>query len=119
LVFAREVSDSLAGLAKKLDAEVAKHGKRKMAAAIVVLSSDSSVEAKIKEMKEAQGLTNVSLALETSEAGPRGYNINKDADVTVLLYNKHKVEVNHAYKKGEFNDKAVATVVSDLPRIVK
>jgi len=109
----------LAGLAKKLDAEVAKQGKKKMGVAIVILSSDSSAEAKIKEMKEAQGLKNVSLALETSDAGPRGYNIAKDADVTVVLYSKHKVEVNHAYGKGEFNDSAAEKVLGELPKIMK
>ena len=31
----------------------------------------------------------------------------KDADVTVVLYNQHKVKANYAFKKGELKDKDI------------
>ena len=40
-------------------------------------------------------------------AGPSGYDIPKEADVTVVLYTKRNVKVNHAFKKGELTEKDV------------
>jgi hypothetical protein len=50
-------------------------------------------------------------------AGPTAYKVAKDAEVTVILYNKRKVEANHAYRKGDFNAKALDTVIDDLSKI--
>ena len=40
-----------------------------------------------------------------------------DADVTVLLYVNKTVKVNHAFKKGELNDEAIAKVLKDVPKM--
>ena len=51
-------------------------------------------------------------------AGARGYNISKEANLTVVLYNKREVKANHAYKKGEFKAKDVNTIIKDVSKIV-
>ena len=42
--------------------------------------------------------------------GPKAYKVAKDADVTVIFYNERKVEANHAFKKGELDEKAIDAV---------
>ncbi|HQR43265.1 MAG TPA: hypothetical protein PLX97_11290, partial [Gemmatales bacterium] len=74
----------MAGLVKKLDAEVAKAGKGKLCAAVIFLSDDDDMKDKIAKFKEANGLKHVSLALDGSK-GPESYKIAKEADVTALL----------------------------------
>lgn len=51
-------------------------------------------------------------------AGPKAYNVSKDADVTVVLYVDRKVKANHAFKKGELTDKDIEKFVSEVPMIV-
>lgn len=117
MIFAREVNDSLTSLVKKLDAEVAKQGKKKMAALVIILSDDASgVEASLKDLASKHNIKNVSLAIE-SPAGPGPYKIAKDAAFTCILYKQHKVLVNHAFGKGEFDDKGVEKVCADLPKL--
>jgi len=116
MIFAREVNEPLTGLLKKLDSEVAKSDK-KMGAFIVLLTKDEAAEKKLKEIATKEKITHVSLATMENPSGPPEYKVAKDADVTVVLYKAQKVEANRAYKKGEFDDKAVAEVLSDLPKI--
>ena len=51
-------------------------------------------------------------------AGPKAWKIAKDADVTVILYSKGKVAVNHAFKKGDFKSGDIEKVVGGLPKIL-
>ena len=115
IVFARDLNDPLASLAKKLDAEV---GKNKATKALVMLMTDEDgAEKKLKEFAEKHGAKNVNFGVD-NPAGPNGWKIAKDADVTVVLYKARKIQANHAYKKGEFDDKAVETVMGSMPKIV-
>lgn len=115
LVFAREINDPLASLAKKLDAEV---GKNKSTKALIMLLTDSdSGEKQLKEFNQKNGLKNVNLGVDNPQ-GPPAWKIAKEAEVTVVLYKARKVQANHAFGKGEFNDKAVETVLGSLPKIV-
>jgi hypothetical protein len=116
MIFAREISDPLTSLVKKLDAECAKSNK-KMGAFVVLLSSDEGAEKKLKELAEKEKLKHVSLATMENADGPPAYKVAKDADVTVVLYKASKVEANHAFKKGDFNDKGVEAVIGDLTKI--
>jgi hypothetical protein len=120
LIFAREVSGPLVTLAKKLDAQVAKNKSARLRAVVVVLSEDEGTEAKLKELSRKEGIRNVSLAL-LEPAGPkrpRHYKLSPAADVTVVLYRKRRVAANHAFKKGELDEKAIGAVLRDVPRIV-
>ena len=44
--------------------------------------------------------------------------IAKDAAVTVVLYNKRNVKVNHAFKKGEMKPADVDKIVGELSKIL-
>jgi hypothetical protein len=113
MVFARKIDDSLTSLVKKLDAA---SKEKKICSFIVVLSDEEKAEDQLKSLAEKNSIKKTVLALD-NVTGPQQYKVAKDAEVTVILYNKRKVEVNHAYRKGEFNTKAIDTVIDDLAKI--
>ena len=117
MVFAREVSDSLTSLVKKLDEAAAKNSKAGLVTFTVVCNDDEKTEDKLKELAKKEKLTKVVLTIDTNKAGPYN-NFDKEADVTVMLYVKKKVKVNHTFKKGELKDKDVETVIKDLDKIL-
>jgi len=117
MIFAREVSDNLTSLVKKIDAETAKNKSANMGSFVVFLSDDEKLGDKVKALAEKEGIKNCIFSID-NPAGPKGYNVDKDADVTVVLYNKRKVESNHSFKKGQLNSKAIEAIVADVPKIL-
>jgi hypothetical protein len=108
----------LTSLVKKLDAAIADHKDAKMGSFVVVMTDDTDkMEKALKDMAEKEKLTKVVLTID-SPAGPEDYKISKDADVTVLLYNKKKVVKNLAFAKGKFDSKAVDAIAGDLKSIL-
>ena len=114
MIFAREINDSLTSLVKKLDKASADNN---MGSFVVFLSNDEGLEQKLKDLAKKENLKNTILTID-NVSGPKGYDIAKDADVTVVLYVRKTVKVNHAYKKGEFTDKDVNQIVKELPKIL-
>ena len=118
MIFAREVSDPLTSLVKKIDAATASNKSNKMGSFIVFLNDDEDLEKKLKGIAEKEKLENIVLTIETKKDGPPAYKIAKEADVTVVLYTKGEVKANYAFKKGELKDKDVDQIVSDLSKIL-
>ena len=85
---------------------------------VIFLSDDEKIKDQAVALADKEKIKNTIFAID-NVAGPNGYNISKDAEVTVLFYTGGKVQANHAYRKGEFNAKAVAAIVKDLPKIQK
>ena len=116
-MFAREVTPGLTGLVKKLESATAAHSADKLKAVVVVLSGDEKMEGRLKELAERERLKNGVLAVESPE-GPGKYNIAKDVDVTVLLYEKKKVKRDFAFGKGKLTDKEADAVVGAVKDIL-
>ena len=112
MIFAREVSDNLTGLVKKIDAATEKNSSCNMGSFVVFLNDDESLEKKLQEMAKKIILTT------DNPAGPRGYDIPKDADITVVLYNKRKVASNFAFRKDELKSADIEKIVADLKKIL-
>lgn len=117
MIFAREISDGLTSLVKKIDAATADNSKCKMGSFVVFCSDEESLEKKLKDLAEKEGLKHIVLTID-QPAGPKSYKIAKDADLTVVLYNKHNVKANYAFKKGELKDSDVETIVAGLKEIL-
>lgn len=115
LVFARNTDKPVAELIKKLDSAVAKAGQEKMGAAVVFLSSEDNIKDVVSKMQTENGIKNVSLAVDGPQ-GPAAYKIAKEADVTVIIYNKKKVLANHAFDK--FDDTCVEKVKASLTKVL-
>jgi hypothetical protein len=117
MIFARQVTPQLRTLLKKIDAATAQHSGCSMGSFVVFLSDDESLEPKLKDIAKEDGLKKIVLSIDNS-GGPKGYNVARDADVTVVLYTDHVVKANHAYKPGALKDKDIAQVVSDVTKIL-
>jgi hypothetical protein len=116
MIFAREVNDPLTGLVKKVDEINEKHGK-KMGSFVVYCSDEEGLKEKLEKLAKDKSLTKTVLTID-NPAGPEDYHIEKDAEVTVILYVNRKVKVNRAYKKGEFKAEEIDKIVADLPKIL-
>ncbi len=117
MIFAREINDTLTSLVKKIDAATVENKSKKMGSFVVFCSDDGDLEAKLKDLAKNEKLEKIALTID-NPSGPPGYNVAKEADVTVVLYKNKKVEVNYAFKKGELKDKDVDQILSDLPKIL-
>lgn len=116
MIFAREINDSLTSLVKKVNAANEKNSR--MGSFVVFLSDEDGLKDKVKKLADKEGIKKTPLTID-NPAGPDGYNIAKDADVTVVMYVNKKVKANHAFKKGELNDAKIERVLSDLPKILE
>jgi len=117
VVFAREVTPQVTRLIKKLDECTAKNAECKMGSYVVFLSDKEGLDKELKELADREKLEHIVLSID-NPAGPQEYKISKDADVTVLLYTKHIVKSNYAFKKGELKDQDIDAIVKDVPKIL-
>ena len=117
MVFAREISDSLTGLVKKIDAATAANKSARMGSFVIFCSDEEGLEKQLKGLAAKEGIKHTVLAID-NPTGPPGYTVPKEADVTVMLYTRHTVKANHAFKKGELKDKDVEAIVKDLDKIL-
>lgn len=85
---------------------------------VIFLSDDENIKDVAVKFAEKHNVKKCVFAID-NVAGPKAYNISKDAEVTVLLYTGGEVKANHAYRKSDFNAKAVEAIVKDLPKIQK
>jgi uncharacterized protein (DUF2126 family) len=117
MIFAREVSDPLTSLVKKIDAATAKNSDCRMGSFVVFLNDDENLEKKLKDLAKKDKIDKTVLAI-ASPRGVSGYDIPKDADITVVLYTKRNVKANYAFKKGELKDADIEKIVGDVSKIV-
>jgi hypothetical protein len=119
MVFAREVTPEVTKLIRQLDACTCKNDGCSMGSFVVFLSDKEEDLAKqLKEMAKENDLKKIVLSID-NPAGPKGYKVAREADVTVVLYTNHTVKSNHAFKKGQLSDKDIDGIVSDISKITK
>jgi hypothetical protein len=117
MIFARETSDSLAKLIKKIDACTAKNSKCSMGSFVVFLNDSEGLDKKLKDMAEKAKIKHTVLSID-NPAGPKGYEVSKKADITVVLYTDRVVKANYAFKKGALKDKDIENIVADVKKIL-
>jgi hypothetical protein len=117
MVFARNVNPQIASLLKKLDEATAKNAQANMGSFAVFCSDQEGLEGTLKDLAAKQGLKKLVLSIDNA-AGPKGYEIARDADVTVVLYNEFTVRANYAFKAGELNQRDIDSIARDVAKIV-
>jgi hypothetical protein len=117
MILARGTSDPLTALLKKLDAANKEQGK-KMTSFVVFLNDQTGLDAKLKALADKEKIQTTLMAIDNPK-DTAGESVPKDADVTIVLFVKHKVKVNRAYRKGEFKAEDVEKVLKDLPKILE
>ena len=103
----------MTSLVKKVDAA---SKEKKVKSFVVLLNDEEKLPEQLKSLAEKEGIKTTVFSVD-NPAGPKGYNINKNAEVTVLLYKGQKVEANHAYGKGQLNAQAITAIVNDISKI--
>lgn len=116
MVFARESSDALAKLVKKIDEATLKNKDKEMGSFVVFLSDADGLDKKLAEMASKAKIEKTVLSID-NPAGPDKYKVAADADITVVLYVDRKVKANYAFKKGELKDADIEKVLADVSKI--
>lgn len=116
VVFARDVTPQVAKLLKKLDAETVKSNS--MGSYAVFCSDTQGLEEKLKDVAGKAKLSKLILSID-NPAGPKEYNIAKDAEVTVVLYREFNVRANFAFAKGQLRDSDIEAIASSVSKITK
>ena len=117
MIFARELTDPLLKLIARIDEVTGKHKDQEMGSFVVLLSEDEELKGKLEAAAKKLALKHTILAID-APAGPDGFKIAKEADVTVVLYERHKVQANHALAKGELTNQAIEAILADVPKIL-
>lgn len=117
-IFTRKIDDNVTRLIKDIDSKV---GKNKELRAFVVLLTDDpdAAEAKLVALARKNKIENVPLTIFDGQSGPPSYKIQKDAEVTVLMWNNHQVKVNHGFAKGQLDKKSAKSVSGDVKKILE
>ena|SRR5438132_1284414 len=117
MIFARDLNEPVTKLIKKIDAATTEHSDARMGSFVVFLSDDENLQKKAKEVAEKEKIKKCVLSVD-NPAGPQSYNVSKDAEVTVVLYNARNVKANYAFGKGELDDKGIEKILADVTKIL-
>jgi hypothetical protein len=116
VVFARSTSDQLGKLLTKLEAAGVAHKDSGYKVWMTQLAETADLDA-LARWAQKQGLKTVPVGVFEDADGPPSYKLNKDAEVTVMLFTKQKVMANFAFRQGELTDKAIEEVVKAVPQL--
>jgi hypothetical protein len=116
MVFAKADAANLASLVKQLDKLVADKKDAKLFAVVnLVAEKPDDLKEEAKKFVEKNELKNVALTVTKPESA-KGWKINADADVTVMVYKDKKVTANHAAKSGGIDKKLIEAVLADASK---
>lgn len=119
-VFTREITPEVAALVKEIDQSVGQNADKKMAGFVVLLTDDADAGAKqLAKLAEEQKITKVPLTVFDGAAGPEKYKIAKDAAVTVMMWNKGRVEVSEGYAAGKLSADEAKKAAGQTDKILK
>jgi hypothetical protein len=118
-IFTREINESVASLIKQIDSTVGANQDKHMSAFVVLLTNDADAGAKqLADLAAKEGIKNTPLTVFDGQTGPEKYKIAKDAAVTVLMWNKGTVAVNHAFTDAKLSSEQVKSVSGDTSKIL-
>jgi hypothetical protein len=118
-VFTRSITDEVAGLIQQIDAKVEANKEKDMHGFVVLLADDADAAGKqLAKLAEEKHIKNLPLTVYEGKAGPEEYKLSKDAAVTVLMWNKGRVQVNHAYGTANLAADDVKQITGDTSKIL-
>jgi hypothetical protein len=118
-VFTREITPEVTALIQNIDASVSAHKDQSMSAFVVLLTDDADAGAKkLAKLAADAKVKNVPLTVFDGQAGPEEYKLSKDAAVTVMMWNKSRVEATHAFAAGKMTADDVKKVAADTSKIL-
>jgi hypothetical protein len=142
MVFVRErpagKDDAVFDLLKKLDESLAKYQAEGLAAFVVYLSPDAQSSITNEKAEEVDKVLEEEERREKLKArmapvgeqfkrlivclypaeGHRGYELSPKTEVTVVLYDRLKVEANYTFPMGQFNAQSVEQVMQGVEKLM-
>jgi hypothetical protein len=119
IVFARTPNDALGKLVNALEKAVTEHKAADLRGWVTFLGDGAEgFEDKIAKWGRDHAVRAIPLGIFEDADGPPSYKLARDADVTVLLFTKHKVVANYAFRAGELNDERVKDIMKAVPDLV-
>ncbi|HEY3788788.1 MAG TPA: hypothetical protein VGL71_08040 [Urbifossiella sp.] len=116
IVFAKTLTDPLGKLMAKLEAARPAKNDPGFKTWLTHTTSIADLDGLAKWAQD-RGLKGVPVGAFEDADGPPAYKLNKDADVTVILFVKEKVVANFAFRTGELNDAAIDKVIKSMPKL--
>jgi hypothetical protein len=114
-IFARRITDELAGLVKRVDEVVGKSEGGKLAAFVVFLTDDpESGEQELRSLADRTKISRVPLTVFDGAGGPESYAIVGEATVNVMMWRGEKklVRANYTMGSGTLDEAFIAKVVA-------
>lgn len=118
MIFARELSEPVIALIKKLDTATAANAKAKMGSFVVFCSDEPKLQGRLEELARKEKIAHCIIGIAQKKMGPAGYGLHPEADVTVVLYVNRTVKANFAFKKGEMKEKDIDAILMALPKVL-
>jgi hypothetical protein len=120
IVFARHLDDQLAKLVAGMDKVLAENKKAELRGWVTFLHEDQTAfDPQVVDWAKKNAIRNVPMAVFEDPVGPPTYKLNRDADVTVILFTKHKVVNNFAFRNGELTDERIAEMLKAVPGLLE
>jgi hypothetical protein len=120
IVFARSLSKELGPLAEKIDKAMAEHKAADLRGWMTVLKADQlKFDPQVVQFGKEHALGRLPIGIFEDEGGPPSYRLNRDADITVLVCNKQKVEANFAFRAGELTPARLAEVAKAIETVIR
>lgn len=117
IVFARSLSDPLSNLLTSLDKVASPNPDREgIRVWTTMLGEEFPLDTLVDWSKES-AIRNIPLGTFDDPIGPPTYRLAEDADVTVLLFVKEKVQANFAFRAGELSPEAIDQILKAVPLI--
>ncbi|MBI1323305.1 hypothetical protein GC170_08970 [bacterium] len=112
----RTIDGPLTSLVKAVDSAIADN--KKLKSFVVYVNSDgAAAAAELEKLAKSAGIENVPLTVFTDPKGPEGYDIAKEADVTVMMWAGTKVKVNHAFTKGDLKEDKARQIADEAKNL--
>ncbi|QGJ70336.1 Hypothetical protein PBC10988_20310 [Planctomycetales bacterium 10988] len=116
MIFTNEVDGEVPTLVQQLDQAIEKNSDSRLASFVSVMG-ESQEDAKAKAQQLAKQAKHVAITVPNEVHGPKNYNLDSDAGVTVIMASKGKVISTHKFGPGEMCAGCVAGVVAELPKL--
>ncbi len=113
----RKTSEPLASLVKQIDKKIGENDQLKSFVVVHGRRTATRRPTNSASWRRTASIKNVPLTMFGEPGGPPDYELSRDADITVLMWNNGKVKVNHAYK-GELTEKDIGAIVADIPKLL-
>jgi hypothetical protein len=118
MIFATKPTEALSALIRRVEKAAEQAGKAgEVGACLVVTQSNADVEKALTKLADKENLKQVVLGMIEPRLLKK-YQLHPDAEVTVLLYSKHVVRVNQAYKAGEFTEKVAEELGNETTKFL-